>query len=190
MQEGVRNVNVAKNGIRTARDGNFYYGLLVKEVSEESGTSEMQLDRKKSVVEVQCTIFSLCPTGIRLNVSIITVGVVCTFYSSLGGMKAVLITDVFQSLLMFTAIFAVITRGVMDFSLGEIFRIAHEGDRLEFFKYVFFENSLNFIKLWGSGSQPLSVCRLYVTLKSVLPHIIKFKTIQFVCQKYYIDKEN
>lgn len=142
MQEGVRNVNVAKKSIRTARDGNFCHDLLVKEVSEGSGTSELQLNRrKKTVVEVQCTIFPLCPTGIRLNVSIITVGVVCTFYSSLGGMKAVLITDVFQSLLMFTAIFAVITRGVMDFSLGEIFKIAREGDRLEFFKYVFFENS-------------------------------------------------
>lgn len=64
-------------------------------------------------------------------------GVVCTFYSALGGIKAVLITDVFQSLLMFAAIFAVITRGVMDFSVGEIFRIAEEGNRLEFFKYVF-----------------------------------------------------
>lgn len=72
-------------------------------------------------------------TGIRLNVSILTVGFVCTFYSALGGMKAVLITDVFQSILMFTAIFAVITRGVMDFSVAEIFRIADEGDRLEFF---------------------------------------------------------
>ena len=37
-------------------------------------------------------------------------GVVCTFYSALGGMKAVLMTDVFQSLLMFAAIFSVISR--------------------------------------------------------------------------------
>lgn len=70
--------------------------------------------------------------------SIIAVGVVCTFYSTLGGIKAVLITDVFQSLLMFAAIFAVITRGVMDFSVAEIFKIANEGERLEFFKCVFF----------------------------------------------------
>ncbi|MPC17230.1 putative sodium-dependent multivitamin transporter [Portunus trituberculatus] len=69
----------------------------------------------------------------KLNVSIMAVGVVCTFYSALGGIKAVLITDVFQSLLMFAAIFAVITRGVMDFSVAEIFKIAKEGERLEFF---------------------------------------------------------
>lgn len=35
-------------------------------------------------------------------------GLVCTFYSTLGGIKAVLMTDVFQSLLMFAAIFSVI----------------------------------------------------------------------------------
>ena len=39
----------------------------------------------------------------------IMIGVVCTFYSALGGMKAVLMTDVFQSLLMFAAIFSVIS---------------------------------------------------------------------------------
>ena len=37
------------------------------------------------------------------------IGVVCTFYSALGGMKAVLMTDVFQSLLMLAAIFSVIS---------------------------------------------------------------------------------
>ena len=36
---------------------------------------------------------------------------VCTFYSTLGGLKAVLATDVFQSLLMFAAIFAIIIVG-------------------------------------------------------------------------------
>lgn len=35
-------------------------------------------------------------TGLNKVASIIAVGVVCTFYSSIGGMKAVLITDVFQ----------------------------------------------------------------------------------------------
>lgn len=35
-------------------------------------------------------------TGLNKIVSIIAVGLVCTFYSTIGGMKAVLITDVFQ----------------------------------------------------------------------------------------------
>lgn len=73
-------------------------------------------------------------TGISLQWSIIAVGLVCTFYSTLGGMKAVLVTDVFQSLLMFAAVFAVITRGVKDHGVSNIFKIAKEGERLEFFK--------------------------------------------------------
>ena len=47
-------------------------------------------------------------TGLTFPGSVVAVGLVCTFYSTLGGMKAVLVTDVFQSLLMFAAIFAVI----------------------------------------------------------------------------------
>lgn len=35
-------------------------------------------------------------TGLNKIASIIAVGLVCTFYSTIGGMKAVLITDVFQ----------------------------------------------------------------------------------------------
>ncbi len=35
-------------------------------------------------------------TGLNKIVSIISVGLVCTFYSTIGGMKAVLFTDVFQ----------------------------------------------------------------------------------------------
>ena len=59
-------------------------------------------------------------------------GLVCTFYSTLGGIKAVLITDVFQSLLMFLGIGAVVFGG--SFVLGginEVFYLAQ--DRLEFF---------------------------------------------------------
>lgn len=69
-------------------------------------------------------------TGITKITAILSVGIVCTFYSTLGGMKAVLITDVFQSLLMFAAIFSVIIYGWIDKgSLTEIWRIAEEYNR-------------------------------------------------------------
>ncbi|XP_012261194.2 putative sodium-dependent multivitamin transporter [Athalia rosae] len=71
---------------------------------------------------------SLSKTG-----SIIVIGLVCAFYSSIGGIKAVLITDVFQSVLMFVAVFAIITTAAIDVGgLSEIWRIAGEGGRLEF----------------------------------------------------------
>lgn len=47
-------------------------------------------------------------TNIPRSWAIVVIGLVCTFYSTLGGLKAVLITDVFQSFLMFAAIFSVI----------------------------------------------------------------------------------
>ena len=35
-------------------------------------------------------------TSLDKTISIIVIGVVCTFYSTIGGIKAVLISDVFQ----------------------------------------------------------------------------------------------
>ena len=64
--------------------------------------------------------------------SILSVGLVCTFYSTLGGIKAVLITDVFQSFLMFLGIGSVAFGGT--FIVGgvtEVFALAQ--DRLQFF---------------------------------------------------------
>ena len=45
-----------------------------------------------------------------------------------------LITDVFQSLLMFAAIYAVIIRGIVDYGFINIFKKANEGERIEFFE--------------------------------------------------------
>jgi sodium-coupled monocarboxylate transporter 8/12 len=35
-------------------------------------------------------------TGLSKTVSVLSIGLVCTFYSTIGGMKAVVVTDVFQ----------------------------------------------------------------------------------------------
>lgn len=62
-------------------------------------------------------------------------GLVCTFYSTIGGMKAVLITDVFQSFLMFAAVFSVIICAIIEKgSVAEIWRIAAEGNRTNLLK--------------------------------------------------------
>lgn len=75
-------------------------------------------------------------TGLNIVFSILIVGVVCTFYSTLGGMKAVLITDIFQSVLMFVSIFAVIVcAGIKAGGLTDIWETAREGGRLEFFNF-------------------------------------------------------
>lgn len=74
-------------------------------------------------------------TGLHRNWSILLVGVVCTFYSTIGGMKAVLLADVFQSILMYGAVLAVGISGVIFAGgFGEIFKAAKEGGRLELWK--------------------------------------------------------
>ncbi|KYM96632.1 PREDICTED: putative sodium-dependent multivitamin transporter [Cyphomyrmex costatus] len=72
-------------------------------------------------------------TGISKTVSIIIIGSICAFYSSIGGIKAVLITDVFQSLLMFAAVILIISIAANDVGgLQQIWEIARQGQRLEF----------------------------------------------------------
>ena len=72
--------------------------------------------------------------GLNETLSILLVGCVCTFYSSLGGMKAVLMTDVLQSLLMFIAIFIVLITGLQRYSLSQVMDIAYKSGRVELFK--------------------------------------------------------
>ncbi|XP_054270777.1 putative sodium-dependent multivitamin transporter isoform X2 [Macrosteles quadrilineatus] len=73
-------------------------------------------------------------TGLNQNISIVLVGAVCMFYCTLGGMKAVIWTDVFQSLLMFAAVISIIfTAAKQKGGLSQIWEIAEKGDRIQFF---------------------------------------------------------
>ncbi|CAG9560010.1 unnamed protein product [Danaus chrysippus] len=72
-------------------------------------------------------------TGLDRLVSILVVGLVCTFYSTLGGMKAVLFTDLLQSFLMFAAVFSVVIFASVQLGgFEQIFIISKEGGRLDF----------------------------------------------------------
>jgi len=53
-------------------------------------------------------------TGFTLWGAIISVGIVCTFYTALGGLKAVLWTDTFQVFVMFAGLFAIVIKGTRD----------------------------------------------------------------------------
>ncbi|CAL1301301.1 unnamed protein product [Larinioides sclopetarius] len=69
-------------------------------------------------------------TNVSIWTSVISVGVVCMFYCTLGGMKAVLWTDLFQAMLMFIGIFAIVIKGFSDIGFSEVFRIGYEEDRI------------------------------------------------------------
>lgn len=73
-------------------------------------------------------------TGLSSVMSISVLAVICTFYSTIGGIKAVLVTDIFQGLLMIISLGAVILVIAMntDDGIAGVWRIAQEGQRLEF----------------------------------------------------------
>lgn len=73
--------------------------------------------------------------GLDKSWAILIVGIVCTFYSTIGGMKAILLTDVFQSLLMYIAVLLVAVSGLIYAGgFSDIFKVADEGNRLELWK--------------------------------------------------------
>ncbi|KMQ93203.1 sodium-dependent multivitamin transporter [Lasius niger] len=73
-------------------------------------------------------------TGLSSIMSILVLATICTFYSTIGGIKAVLVTDIFQGLLMIVALSTIILIVGMeiDGGIGGIWRIAQEGNRLDF----------------------------------------------------------
>lgn len=82
-------------------------------------------------------------TGMSKTISIIIIGLVCAFYSSVGGIKTVILTDVFQSMLIFTAVFLIIGIAANDVGgLGQIWEIARQGQRIEFDRYRVYFSTL------------------------------------------------
>ncbi|CAF1408205.1 unnamed protein product [Adineta ricciae] len=83
-------------------------------------------------------------TGLNLWMIVGFAGVICTFYTSItrtyGGMKAVIWTDVTQTVTMFLGVMLSIVFGFMDAGgIEKVFKTAIQGDRLNFIKYITLE---------------------------------------------------
>ncbi|XP_037785352.1 sodium-coupled monocarboxylate transporter 1-like [Penaeus monodon] len=73
-------------------------------------------------------------TPIPTNISVIVLGLVCTFYASVGGAKAVVYTDTFQTLVMVVGVIVVIIQGCVEVGGGPaVWEINRENGRIEFF---------------------------------------------------------
>ena len=71
--------------------------------------------------------------GIPLWLSIVLVGAVGTVYTALGGMKSIIWTDVFQTVIIFAGIIIVIIKGSVDAGgFGKVWQINKETGRLVF----------------------------------------------------------
>ncbi|XP_027028045.1 solute carrier family 5 member 6 isoform X1 [Tachysurus fulvidraco] len=67
-------------------------------------------------------------TGFHLWGTVLATGLVCTIYTTLGGLKAVIWTDVFQTVVMFAGQLAVVIVGVQQAGgLSEVWRKVSEG---------------------------------------------------------------
>uniref|UniRef100_T1JCV3 Sodium-dependent multivitamin transporter n=1 Tax=Strigamia maritima TaxID=126957 RepID=T1JCV3_STRMM len=70
-------------------------------------------------------------TGLNLWASVIAVGLLGTVYTTLGGIKAVMWTDVFQIIIVFLALAVSIIKGIVDVGgFSYVFQKGIEGDRL------------------------------------------------------------
>ncbi|KAJ6647651.1 Sodium-coupled monocarboxylate transporter 2 [Pseudolycoriella hygida] len=73
-------------------------------------------------------------TPLSTAASILLIGLVCTFYTSIGGLKSVLATDILQVTMMYAGLLLVIFRGFyLVGGIDEAFRIANENGRIQFF---------------------------------------------------------
>uniref|UniRef100_A0A8D0EWT3 Solute carrier family 5 member 8 n=1 Tax=Strix occidentalis caurina TaxID=311401 RepID=A0A8D0EWT3_STROC len=88
-----------------------------------------------SVVLVVTRILQLI-TGFDLWGAVVATGVVCTFYCTLGGLKAVVWTDVFQVGIMVAGFSSVIIRAVVvQEGIGRIVNDSYYGGRLNFWDF-------------------------------------------------------
>ena len=84
-------------------------------------------------------------TGMDINIAILSTGCVCIFYTVLGGMKGVILTDVFMSAWMIAGLFAVTVKAGQDIGYDEIWQKAVDSGRAEFFTSswdITFRNSI------------------------------------------------
>ncbi|XP_054166127.1 sodium-coupled monocarboxylate transporter 2-like [Oppia nitens] len=76
-------------------------------------------------------------TPLSMTTSILVVGVICTFYTSIGGIKAVIWTDVMQTILMFSGLLMVAIVGSIESGFIESWKIAYNNNRLNIFNPTF-----------------------------------------------------
>lgn len=70
-------------------------------------------------------------TGLNLWLSLFSTGIICTLYTTLGGMKAVIWTDVFQIFVMLSGFVAILIHGtVLVGGPGRVLEIANNGSRI------------------------------------------------------------
>nr|XP_061809540.1 sodium-coupled monocarboxylate transporter 1-like [Nerophis lumbriciformis] len=117
-------------------------------------------------------------TGMDLWSAVISTGVVCTFYCTLGGLKAVVWTDVFQLGVMLAGFLTVIIRCVrLQGGIGRIISDSQHGRRLDFWDFdpnplkrhtfwtVTFGGTFVWVSIYGINQAQV---QRYISCKSII----------------------
>ena len=78
-------------------------------------------------------------TNVDERIAIVVIGIAGTFYTTIGGIKGVIWTDVFQILIMFTSLFAIIITGVVNIGgFSNLWEISLNGGQsfIRFFNFA------------------------------------------------------
>uniref|UniRef100_A0A3B4ZAC2 Solute carrier family 5 member 5 n=1 Tax=Stegastes partitus TaxID=144197 RepID=A0A3B4ZAC2_9TELE len=98
-------------------------------------------------------------TGLNMWVSLFSTGIICTVYTTVGGMKAVIWTDVFQIIVMLSGFVAIFIHGtVLVGGPALVLEIANNGSRINFHdfdadprrRYTFWSLSVGGALVWLS----------------------------------------
>uniref|UniRef100_A0A3Q3EFB0 Sodium-dependent multivitamin transporter n=1 Tax=Labrus bergylta TaxID=56723 RepID=A0A3Q3EFB0_9LABR len=108
-----------------------YLELRFSKAVRICGTLTFIFQTMISLVHVHVLLYFLSVTGFELWGAVLATGLVCTLYTAMGGLKAVIWTDVFQTVVMFAGQLAVIVVGVLQSGgVSEVWRKVWEGNRI------------------------------------------------------------
>lgn len=95
----------------------------------------IQMSFYTSVAVLAPAIALNAATGLNTRLAIVLIYIVCVFYSSQGGLKAVVIADTFQAIVLFISLIMILGLGTYyTGGLTEIFQTAENQGRMELFK--------------------------------------------------------
>ncbi|XP_072045449.1 sodium-coupled monocarboxylate transporter 1-like [Amphiura filiformis] len=117
---------------------NAYLELRFNRVARLCGTVIFYIHKclyLGTVVYAPCLALSTV-TGMSFEGCVLLVVVICTFYTTIGGLKAVVWTDVFQMSVALIGFIAILIKGSIDHGgFTNIWRINQDGGRIEFWNF-------------------------------------------------------
>ncbi|GFO44795.1 sodium-coupled monocarboxylate transporter 1 [Plakobranchus ocellatus] len=92
----------------------------------------------QSIVMLSPALALQATADMPLWMSLALIGCIGTIYTAIGGFKSVIWTDVFQAVMVFVGIIAIVTKACVEVGgIGEVWRLSEEGGRTKMDKFSF-----------------------------------------------------